>query len=400
MYSVEDLFDKRDAVGPRLEQIIKQKGYTKIMVCQDIGISRPTLDKILWGRLTSKTNFVKHTAKILNYLNLTPDSLLGEILNKRIRANRIRKKLRISAKELSNFSGLSIDRIKQIESGERASIAELRDIAFFLGTSVRSLLDRSCFDTQISVNASNFAAYDANGLDADPSRFWGHLGILPNNSTEFYWFPITGYTKKSIYDTMFDNRIVVPCMNNKVVLLNSRNIKQIVFWGRDCSPPQYANWNSSISSKDLPLAFYEALYDSLSPDHQLSTNTLSDRLKRKILDFLDIAGKDEIQKMLFESRIIHNDRYVVREEIDFGKAEDISTEIHRILTYGDATKGPKRLFCSLKSGPEVVLELNRISFLEVPLLLIEKKICEEIERIELFSEESNAFLRHFLDIDN
>lgn len=384
MYSVEDLFDKRDTVGPRLEQIIKQKGYTKIMICQDIGISRPTLDKILWGRLTSKTNFVKHTAKILNYLNLTPDSLLGGILNKRIRANRIRNKLCISMKELSDFSGLSIDRIKQIESGESASIAELRDIALFLGTSVRSLLGLSCFETQISVMDTILNAHDTTSCDDELSGFWGHLGLLPYNSTEFHWFPITGHVRESIYDTMCNNRIVVPCMNNKVVLLNLKYIRQIVLLDEACGPPAFANWDSSIDAGELPLVFYEALYDTyLSSVPLSSTNILSNRFQKKVFDFINSVDEDEIEKMLFQSLIVHSDGYVIRNEIDFEGEENISTEIYRILNYGDDAEGLKKLFYRLESGPEIILDIESISFMEMPLLPIEKKICETIEGIGL-----------------
>ena len=60
MYSVSDLFDKRSVVGIKLEKIIVDRGYTKVEISNEVGISRPTLNKILTGTLTSKINYEKH----------------------------------------------------------------------------------------------------------------------------------------------------------------------------------------------------------------------------------------------------------------------------------------------------------------------------------------------------
>ena len=60
MYTIEDLFDKRYVIGTKLEQILEERSYTKAELCKRAGISRPTLDKMLAGTLTSKTNYEKH----------------------------------------------------------------------------------------------------------------------------------------------------------------------------------------------------------------------------------------------------------------------------------------------------------------------------------------------------
>ena len=65
MYEVGDLFDKRSVVGARLEEILSEQGYSKSKFCKMCGISRPTIDKLLSGNLTSKANFEKHISKIL-----------------------------------------------------------------------------------------------------------------------------------------------------------------------------------------------------------------------------------------------------------------------------------------------------------------------------------------------
>ena len=64
MYEYSDLFDMRSNVGPRLEALMKELEYTKAGLCKAAGISRPTLDKILDGSITSPVNYEKHLRKI------------------------------------------------------------------------------------------------------------------------------------------------------------------------------------------------------------------------------------------------------------------------------------------------------------------------------------------------
>ena len=59
MYKIEDLFDQRSILGAKLEQLLKQKGYTKKQLCEESGVSRPTIDKLIAGTLTSKNNYEK-----------------------------------------------------------------------------------------------------------------------------------------------------------------------------------------------------------------------------------------------------------------------------------------------------------------------------------------------------
>ena len=74
MYTLEDLFDRRSPVGTRLEQILMEKKCTKAELSKKTGVSRPTIDKVLSGTITSKKNYETHMSKIMNYLQITPDT--------------------------------------------------------------------------------------------------------------------------------------------------------------------------------------------------------------------------------------------------------------------------------------------------------------------------------------
>lgn len=150
MYDVEELFDSRVVIGCKLEQLIYSRSYTKKEVCEKVGISRPTLDKLLSGQVTNKTNFEKHMSKLLDFLSLSPSELVGGIDNPYNQAKNLRNILKLNMDELSNRSGISIEKLQKIESGENIPLSDLRDVAVTLGTSVIGLLGKNYFQTTVN----------------------------------------------------------------------------------------------------------------------------------------------------------------------------------------------------------------------------------------------------------
>lgn len=196
MYEVNDLFDFRDVVGCKLDQIIRKRGYTKSSICTGAGISRPTLDKILNGEVTNETNFVKHLSKLLAYLSLSPSELMGGIANIYTGAKNLREAHRLNLSELSQLTGLPVEELQKIEAGEEVPLKDLRDVAACLGTGVRGVLGDGYFQTQISTLDEIFP--NDRTTIRSPGGFWGHLGILLNGQAKYLWFPITAYTRNLI----------------------------------------------------------------------------------------------------------------------------------------------------------------------------------------------------------
>ena len=78
MYTLEDLFDRRSPVGTRLEQILMEKKCTKAELSKKTGVSRPTIDKVLSGTITSKKNYETHMSKIMHYFPIKYLVLFGD----------------------------------------------------------------------------------------------------------------------------------------------------------------------------------------------------------------------------------------------------------------------------------------------------------------------------------
>ena len=69
--SNEDLFNNRKLIGKLLSCSLSQSSLSKSSLCKRAGISRPTLNRILRGEVTSQTNFITHLMKLLPALDLT-----------------------------------------------------------------------------------------------------------------------------------------------------------------------------------------------------------------------------------------------------------------------------------------------------------------------------------------
>ncbi len=384
MYNIEDLFDKRSIIGTKLEQYLEEKSYTKAKLCEAAGVSRPTLDKLLAGTLTSKTNYEKHISKVLNCLALTPDMLLGKVRNEYSQARAIRNMMRLTSEDISKNTGISLKRLNEIEAGGEAAVAELRDIAFCLSTSVRGLLGTNFFGAQVAtMEVPRRRSGEERGEAV--SGFWGHIGILPANRETYLWYPITGDTRSAVYQTMDEERMVVPCMNNKVLLLNMQNIKEIALLDEACDQPGFVNWDPKVDCGGIPLVLYEALEDYLEhcygeeiPDHVLSP---------KFQDILHRFCKDKgwsaetIHALIYGAIIYFRDGKDRYTEINFYEEETISDEVANIYNFDEPERLESTLCYCDSGGAEIMLNMRNISLLELPLLKIEDAICKKQEEM-------------------
>ncbi|MBP3620906.1 MAG: helix-turn-helix transcriptional regulator [Lachnospiraceae bacterium] len=376
MYLVEDLFDKRSVVGIKLEQFMLEKGCTKIELCKNTGVSRPTLDKLLSGTLTNKTNYEKHVKKVLEYLAITPDVLLGNVKISYNRTRELKNILKISSDEISDITGIPLERLKDIEAGKEATLAELRDIAMCLSVSVNCLKGRNFFEPQISEMDYFFGTNDSNYF----SGYWGHIGVAINNTNTFHWFPIDRNVRKMLYDVLDNEKIVVPCMNNKVLLLNMNHIKEIVLLDEACDQPNFIEWDYHVDCGEMPLVVYDAL-----EDYVLYENHDDKVLSKKMIKFLsDLMKKkcwteEDVNMITDLSNIYYSDGVQRPLYIDFTQDETITDEIMDIYIYEAAEYSENILYCEDTGGAEIILNIKNIAMIEAPLLKVENKVLKKEE---------------------
>ena len=78
MNKYEGLFRVRKRVGKRLFEIMKNKGYGKVALAKEAGISRPTLNNLFEGNINSITTFGKHIDKVCEVLETDAQALLED----------------------------------------------------------------------------------------------------------------------------------------------------------------------------------------------------------------------------------------------------------------------------------------------------------------------------------
>ncbi len=376
MYMIEDLFEKRSVVGSRLEQVIQSRDITKTKLCENAHISRPTLDKLISGEVNNPANFEKHLSKVLAALMITPAKLMKDVRYEWNQARILRNSFRISVGEISEATGISEERIRAIEAGADATMAELRDIAVCLFTSVSQLLGMDYFGSQLSM-LEDIVCHRGNehGL----SGFWGHVGIRLNGEKDYFWYPITAEVREHICEMIEHDRIVIPCMNNRVLMLNMKHINGILLLDEACDPPGFANWNASVSEGEIPLVVYEALedyFDSSSCNESAFNTKISDRL----YNFMErIISKykwteEDVFHLVYGAEIYYQDGVKESIIIDFNQWENISSEIASIYEFGDDGASENILQCSDWTGAELMINAQNISMMELPLLKVEEAI--------------------------
>ncbi|OON89276.1 helix-turn-helix domain-containing protein [Pyramidobacter sp. C12-8] len=382
MYEIADLFDMRSAVGAKLESMLLERGFTKAGFCKAAGISRPTLDKLLSAGITNKTNYEKHITKVLDGLKISADMLMGNSPNRFNQTRLLKQLLRVDEKQLAERTGVSTARLKEIEAGAKAEISELRDLAYALRTGVRSLLGTNYFPPQIARWKASLDRCSA-GEELAENGFWGHIGILPSSSEKYLWYPITGTTRSMVYGWIGHGYLVIPCMNNKVLLINTSNVNRIVLLDDGCGAPSSCTWDSSVDEGEVPPVIYESLSDYTyyeETEEQIPEKLISPNLCKVMASYVE---KDDgtSDALLSEGAVVccYADGKTERYNIDFGQEQSLSLEISLIYEFGDEASDERFLFFHDEDGAENFLNKEKISIIELPLFNIEEAICKEQE---------------------
>lgn len=80
--TIDNLFDNRRSIGPKLLEIMKSKGYTKVSFSKLTGIKTSTLNNLFKGEINSKATFTTHINKIIETVNVTLEEIINSNENK------------------------------------------------------------------------------------------------------------------------------------------------------------------------------------------------------------------------------------------------------------------------------------------------------------------------------
>ena len=386
MNEIDALFDKRSVVGARLESLLTEREYSKSGFCKACGISKSTLDKILNGMICSKTDYKKYMRKILGYLNITPEILIGNAVLTNSRTRQFRSILHIEKEELAEAIDVSIGRLEEIEAGSQMTKAELRDLAVYFGTSTHCILGQNVFYPQTTEKYDLVSRLD--DADAELSGFWGYFGVMLSNSTEYIWYPITKYEAVKARFMMNCERAVIPCMNNTLLYINLKRIKSIVLLDDACDFPYYYNWDSSHEEGELPSVVFEVLDDYF---FDTSENYVNDtEYSQKLQKFLNMLIKEknwteeDAHHMINGIRIIYADGKTVENNLEntsaCGGVSGLAYVVRNVYIMDYSVEPDEYVSFTDWNGAVTCINMNEVSAIEMPLIAVEKMIIEREKR--------------------
>lgn len=176
--------------------------------------------------------------------------------------------------------------------------------------------------------------------------------------------------------------MVIPCMNNKVLVIFMNHVKEIVLLDEACDQPSFTNWDLTVDSGDYPLVVYEVLEDYLSDD--MSDENTSPKMQEIIKSIIKNKNLSEavISKFVNESVIHFIDNRKRYSTIDFASDQSISSIITEIYDFNELFTDEKRIYYTeFYDKAEIILNIKQISMIEVPLIEVENAIIKDFEEL-------------------
>lgn len=288
---------------------------------------------------------------------------------------------------IASETGISKQELTEIESGDEATPAQLKDIALSLYTSVAGIQGKEFLPVPIMMPENILMAYKYD-LPENMSGYWGNVGIRVKGGDDYFWYPITSAAKSDLEKVIHNEVIVIPCMNNRVLVLNMKKINEVILLDDACDRPGTDSWSSPINHEDVPQAVYDALYDlpTFSGEHmrQDVSPTLQD-LTRQVIK--ELGWDEDILFHLLYRTIIHfADGHSVEKSVlysydanSISGLDDFIFSVYMMDAYQDQIN--RIIEIEDDGGERSFINLDNVSFFDIPLREIELVLRAEYEEV-------------------
>ncbi len=380
------LYSEKEHAGKRMEEIFSERGLTKIQVCKDTGISRPTLDKFIEGNIRNEKNFYKYLKILFQYLDISSEQEFKgwykteELQKKEYNPSDI--------SYASEVTGISEEHIQEILQGADATREELQELALCFRTSTKGVQNKHYFENVENVPRCNIigAEYE-NGI-------WGYIEIQPARRKDKLIYPITELTKDSVKWQLNQEFLVVPCLNNRLLLINRKHLKYIKLYtvghGKDKGISRHEETsirkflNERIqnfsSFEEAPLVVYE-VYKRYGNVTNEKTN--KDDLTKLEKEIFGLLRKEYIRESYIKSQtslteIYYDDGAWDTIVIDFNERENLTTNIKRVQEWIQP-QVEDELYMDGEAGEYISYNTERIAIMDIPLLQVEDALLAREE---------------------
>ena len=190
-----------------------------------------------------------------------------------------------------------------------------------------------------------------------------------NGYSEIKYYPITFNTMEYISNNFHYDQIVIPCLNNIVLLLNMKNIQKLVFISNDNTALKEKEIFNKLINETYPLVIYELL--NADSYKELKDKSLID------FDFDSLEKKNKNALIDISSLYYINDEYE-NKKILFSKCETLCKEIVSKYKFLN-NETIKYLEITNIDYIKEVINFDYLSLVEMPLLKLGKTILNFVK---------------------
>jgi transcriptional regulator with XRE-family HTH domain len=300
--------------------------------------------------------------------------------------NKIKKRriqLGFTQKELAAKMGTTQQTIARWENENSSpSIRTLHELADALETTSSALLGHNFFGAQTTRYYATLNNQKKKGKD-ELSGFWGHIGILPVQKDKSVWYPITEEAMQIAYTSFQGSQIfTMPTLNNKIIAINPKNVKRVVFSWEPCDP-FFKDWELKWHENGIyPLEFFDIL-ENLALSIELDDASYLENIPSRFLEGANQLMDDEklttkeIFEITTEIRVIYNDRKIENYTVeDYSKA---SMFIENITDLFENETIP--LIFTTSGNEDIFIFTSSVAIIEFPLNKIEQQFLSEEDNI-------------------
>lgn len=197
------------------------------------------------------------------------------------------------------------------------------------------------------------------------------------------WFPITVFTQNLVYRNSGNEFMVIPCMDNSLLIINNKNIKEIAFLDDCCDAPNNMDWNYSVNSGEIPPVIYETFddyYGYKEYGESLAKCNISSKFAMIMDNFVtkNNIDLDKFYHKLNSITVMYDDGIVKEHQFEYFEDCELFSDIRCLYEMGDFL-GKSMLSFEDSDEMNVLINMENVSMVKLPLTKTEEYICRDLQ---------------------
>lgn len=289
----------------------------------------------------------------------------------------------MTQKQLADEMKTTQQTVARWENGKpEPSLEVFRELAMVFHTNCNALIGKSFFNGQSSMDCDYFHVKDTvkGKSEATLSGFWGHLGLLGEHMDKSIWYPITEDVMDSSFCSFQQYKfILVPCLDNKLLVVNKSHLKRWVFLDEACD--SFPNdWELEwYQTGEYPLELFTAFEDLAYSEAELDKGTPLMKEAEQIVEEQKL-DEDDLFALTLQTRVVYADGK--KESYCIDDYDAVSSLVSNLMDYPEDEDLQDYIHFPTDGSEDVFVNLNNVSVIEFPFLKVDEYLTSSWEEEE------------------